>query len=129
MPQQAPANALRLPVAMNRNRHFRGLTSRIRGESRYTDERPILSESQDRLSLLIGPQHGGDLIVSHMLDGRKEAKTQILERHLLKEGFERGFIGSDSPSNRSEEHTSELQSLMRISYAVFCLTTKTSRQE
>src|SRR3546814_3762332 len=25
-------------------------------------------------------------------------------------------------SNRSEEHTSELQSLMRISYAVFCLT-------
>src|SRR3546814_5193707 len=26
--------------------------------------------------------------------------------------------------NRSEEHTSELQSLMRISYAVFCLKTK-----
>src|SRR3546814_9849324 len=28
-------------------------------------------------------------------------------------------------SNRSEEHTSELQSLMRISYAVFCLKKKT----
>src|SRR3546814_6806431 len=27
---------------------------------------------------------------------------------------------------RSEEHTSELQSLMRLSYAVFCLTKKTS---
>src|SRR3546814_7958035 len=27
--------------------------------------------------------------------------------------------------NRSEEHTSELQSLMRISYAVFCLKKKT----
>src|SRR3546814_3106825 len=27
---------------------------------------------------------------------------------------------------RSEEHTSELQSLMRISYAVFCLKTKSS---
>src|SRR3546814_4557711 len=27
--------------------------------------------------------------------------------------------------HRSEEHTSELQSLMRISYAVFCLQTKT----
>src|SRR3546814_3613964 len=27
---------------------------------------------------------------------------------------------------RSEEHTSELQSLMRISYAVFCLTTQTT---
>src|SRR3546814_2498576 len=29
------------------------------------------------------------------------------------------------PGYRSEEHTSELQSLMRISYAVFCLTKKT----
>src|SRR3546814_3089057 len=28
--------------------------------------------------------------------------------------------------NRSEEHTSELQSLMRISYAVFCLKKKTA---
>src|SRR3546814_9752203 len=28
--------------------------------------------------------------------------------------------------SRSEEHTSELQSLMRISYAVFCLKKKTS---
>src|SRR3546814_10734682 len=28
--------------------------------------------------------------------------------------------------HRSEEHTSELQSLMRISYAVFCLTKKKS---
>src|SRR3546814_2776871 len=29
------------------------------------------------------------------------------------------------PAARSEEHTSELQSLMRISYAVFCLNKKT----
>src|SRR3546814_6348907 len=29
---------------------------------------------------------------------------------------------------RSEEHTSELQSLMRISYAVFCLKKKKTRQ-
>src|SRR3546814_3095341 len=30
------------------------------------------------------------------------------------------------PAHRSEEHTSELQSLMRISYAVFCLKKKTT---
>src|SRR3546814_9618400 len=30
-------------------------------------------------------------------------------------------------ARRSEEHTSELQSLMRISYAVFCLNKKTTR--
>src|SRR3546814_7447319 len=34
------------------------------------------------------------------------------------------FEGQPTPAKRSEEHTSELQSLMRISYAVFCLTTK-----
>src|SRR3546814_4891066 len=31
---------------------------------------------------------------------------------------------AEYPNIRSEEHTSELQSLMRISYAVFCLKTK-----
>src|SRR3546814_6072379 len=31
-------------------------------------------------------------------------------------------------ARRSEEHTSELQSLMRISYAVFCLKKKKSKQ-
>src|SRR3546814_3056091 len=32
----------------------------------------------------------------------------------------------DTAGTRSEEHTSELQSLMRISYAVFCLNKKTT---
>src|SRR3546814_9033921 len=36
----------------------------------------------------------------------------------------RSAPGRDDPSARSEEHTSELQSLMRISYAVFCLKKK-----
>src|SRR3546814_2088576 len=39
------------------------------------------------------------------------------------------FIASGVPyAERSEEHTSELQSLMRISYAVFCLKKKTKQQ-
>src|SRR3546814_5931343 len=33
-----------------------------------------------------------------------------------------------APPRRSEEHTSELQSLMRISYAVFCLKKKNKKQ-
>src|SRR3546814_10244539 len=35
------------------------------------------------------------------------------------------WFPSDDTQRRSEEHTSELQSLMRISYAVFCLKKKT----
>src|SRR3546814_6567012 len=36
--------------------------------------------------------------------------------------------GSAAVVSRSEEHTSELQSLMRISYAVFCLKKKTKHK-
>src|SRR3546814_13609863 len=36
--------------------------------------------------------------------------------------------GDDQPDRRSEEHTSELQSLMRISYAVFCLKKKKQKR-
>src|SRR3546814_9508545 len=36
-------------------------------------------------------------------------------------------LNGDYLSDRSEEHTSELQSLMRISYAVFCLKKKNKK--
>src|SRR3546814_1741990 len=38
-----------------------------------------------------------------------------------------GGGGRDDEAERSEEHTSELQSLMRSSYAVFCLNKKTEQ--
>src|SRR3546814_6733409 len=44
---------------------------------------------------------------------------------VLSLGIDLPGSGASSGSDlRSEEHTSELQSLMRISYAVFCLTKK-----
>src|SRR3546814_4765822 len=39
-------------------------------------------------------------------------------------GLKSSMFGMASIISRSEEHTSELQSLMRISYAVFCLKKK-----
>src|SRR3546814_9922768 len=42
-----------------------------------------------------------------------------LQRHVAADQQEAQFV-----DQRSEEHTSELQSLMRISYAVFCLKKK-----
>src|SRR3546814_5337820 len=38
------------------------------------------------------------------------------------------IVGQFVAAKRSEEHTSELQSLMRISYAVFCLKKKTENK-
>src|SRR3546814_6536091 len=40
-----------------------------------------------------------------------------------------GPVGPVPSTARSEEHTSELQSLMRISYAVFCLKKKNKTQQ
>src|SRR3546814_11452964 len=55
----------------------------------------------------------------------KEASSWLRQRyrpHL----HERHYDKIDRQLLRSEEHTSELQSLMRISYAVFCLKKKKS---
>src|SRR3546814_7448086 len=45
--------------------------------------------------------------------------------HTLFEGCRLERVERVRDLGRSEEHTSELQSLMRISYAVFCLTQQT----
>src|SRR3546814_4225269 len=65
---------------------------------------------------------------------RKFSKDQILELYMNKVYYGGGAYGIDAASRkffghsakqlRSEEHTSELQSLMRNSYAVFCLKKK-----
>src|SRR3546814_8685993 len=47
------------------------------------------------------------------------------DRHpIIRGAVIRAMIDRHHPKDRSEEHTSELQSLMRISYAVFCLKKK-----
>src|SRR3546814_5442280 len=63
-----------------------------------------------------------------------ELRTLIRDLRRISDRLEgnpsRFLLGRDGPKEfepRSEEHTSELQSLMRISYAVFCLKTHTSR--
>src|SRR3546814_5979086 len=66
--------------------------------------------------------------------GSAEAAAEALQhpqvRLLRRQGVERSALQQHQvivaeavaePDRRSEEHTSELQSLMRISYAVFCL--------
>src|SRR3546814_2586426 len=58
------------------------------------------------------------------LCGRSRTSAEGDDGPLQKGGLQsaRGLLAN---AGRSEEHTSELQSLMRISYAVFCLKKKT----
>src|SRR3546814_1632786 len=52
---------------------------------------------------------------------------RLVDADLVEAGFGKAPSGlADRLPMRSEEHTSELQSLMRISYAVFCLNKKTT---
>src|SRR3546814_9985279 len=58
--------------------------------------------------------------------GRDEARAVLILQlrelaHFLADLHRTEFRAAHAAEMRSEEHTSELQSLMRISYAVFCL--------
>src|SRR3546814_1695142 len=55
--------------------------------------------------------------VEHRVEVGVDDFLPLLRGHLVE-----GAVAGDA--GRSEEHTSELQSLMRISYAVFCLKKK-----
>src|SRR3546814_9996808 len=94
-----------------RSEHFRGLTverARIRplGDRGWTDHRAYLRFADTRGELKWIGKLGTD---GQTLLG---SASLVRDRAWRQEYF------------RSEEHTSELQSLMRISYAVFCLKKK-----
>src|SRR3546814_8309502 len=57
--------------------------------------------------------------------GILKAGATVVPLNVLLKGREIAYHLEDSDAKRSDEHTSELQSLMRISYAVFCLHKKT----
>src|SRR3546814_3125562 len=67
----------------------------------------------------------GDLHVA--LDHRRQCRRRRQPLAGLPDLGRRG--GAKARTRRSEEHTSELQSLMRISYAVFCLKKKKNKKK
>src|SRR3546814_5456264 len=104
-------------------RAFRAERQDIAGEG--ISLRILVAEVVDRIPAAdIGPAH---------VDRRDRHTISLLDDGIVYGegggGAERFRVGADMdavPSGelerpRSEEHTSELQSLMRISYAVFCL--------
>src|SRR3546814_5156610 len=66
------------------------------------------------------------LTLFHQRDGHRPSppSAQIIARAVNRVDDPYAFVAKPHQIVRSEEHTSELQSLMRISYAVFCLKKK-----
>src|SRR3546814_8163640 len=80
------------------------------GASALDEDRPVF---QEMIFAARKADHPFDLVLVHSLSrfSRDSLHSELYVREL-----------------RSEEHTSELQSLMRISYAVFCLKNKNNKQ-
>src|SRR3546814_2542984 len=102
--------------------------ARVAGESR--DRRHAAAAFLDRIdhgaggALAIGPgrDERGEAIDTAALREGDHPLDRLIDletKHIGAAARQRCIVGK-----RSEEHTSELQSLMRISYAVFCLKKK-----
>src|SRR3546814_4983387 len=75
-------------------------------DARHSDRH---GEAEERIGTELG-------VPEAAVEGGVQKRARRLDRHALAHPI------------RSEEHTSELQSLMRISYAVFCLKKKKKHQ-
>src|SRR3546814_6888581 len=88
-------------------------TEKSNGEGRLDDRPPIRDGHRMHRrheALAVGPLHLDDV-----------ARAEILDRHDMAQPLSLAGETGQVDQVRSDEHTSELQSLMRISYAVFCL--------
>src|SRR3546814_9988031 len=73
----------------------------------------------------IAPEGGGDDAFVHISAVERAGMHTLNKDQRVSYELETDRRGK----TRSEEHTSELQSLMRISYAVFCLKKKNHQQQ
>src|SRR3546814_10843446 len=101
------------------------------GEQQFHPQRAgrALALANELVGVGVGDRPGGDRGHAVREIGHARVRIAVIvgadradddaDRALL-----RGDVRSHEPTSRSEEHTSELQSLMRISYAVFCLKKK-----
>src|SRR3546814_5615099 len=93
--------------------HFRLLFRSIISEGAHGPRRPA-------------PRADPSFAAEHLAFGRDEQFDRLSVAVLALDFIERASVRLSGDLLRSEEHTSELQSLMRIPYAVFCLKKKTT---
>src|SRR3546814_4688331 len=98
-------------------RGFHFLTERFGGGD-LDHEVVFLQRAAQHHAVFVTRRGQTDLLVEHVFLDR----LGIAQQRATEAGATAVLVGDDGI--RSEEHTSELQSLMRSSYAVFCLKKK-----
>src|SRR3546814_4811496 len=97
--------------------------------TRILDERSLWDAGQ-RLMQTAAPESWALIVATAPLsDANRETLEQCREAAERAKKAVRCTINVKPAGQRSEEHTSELQSLMRISYAVFCLKKQNKKNE
>src|SRR3546814_7517114 len=97
-------------------------TGRSRAEAGIAASGATLDAQRQRISLL-GTQREAAIAALAQAQAARELAQIDLDNTVVRAPIA-GVVGNRQVRVRSEEQTSELQSLMRISYAVFCLKTK-----
>src|SRR3546814_8861225 len=82
-------------------------------------------DDEDAVEPLVPRGAIADRLDRRVVQPRQEEQDDDRAAH----GHHAPELGVDDAQQRSEEHTSELQSLMRISYAVFCLKKKKNKAQ
>src|SRR3546814_6550769 len=107
-------------------------------EAEHCDDREEQRNERDRRDLRkearlipVIPLRAGQYLAGQEAGEERDAE---IDQNRLGDGPEAdvdhaAFEPEERRQHRSEEHTSELQSLMRISYAVFCLKTKKTNKQ
>src|SRR3546814_8546738 len=77
-----------------------------------------------RAAALIIARRGANVVVDDIVEATAEETVRLICAEGGNAVYSHCDVSIEDNAWRSEEHTSELQSLMRISYAVFCLNNK-----
>src|SRR3546814_10512715 len=95
-----------------------GAAHRVRRQAGRRVGYPQLFDPRVAAMTVVRVGFGHDAPVAfNRIDDARHSHAAAMRQHLV-------FLPANEQGERSEEHTSELQSLMRNTYAVFCLTTK-----
>src|SRR3546814_1157805 len=112
---------------MLRSKRYAGFLRVDRAAHRFEHDRLLAEQIGDELGavVIVDPEY-----LQHAGVGQEGAGAALIERaelvDILQDGPELNAVAGHQ---RSEEHTSELQSLMRISYYVFCLKKKNTNKQ
>src|SRR3546814_4240085 len=95
-----------------------------------SDRRELVHQQQALvLELWIGLRQFARVEVDDLAEEQVHDQPALGQLVRLDADVDRHLLLAQVGQQRSEEHTSELQSLMRISYAVFCLKKKKSEND